>query len=222
MIYSRNSFAIEKAGGLPVLIPSGLETATLRQIYERLDGVLVPGGGDINPEQYREEKHPLTAGIDDYRDAAESQVIRWAVDDDRPVMGICRGNQMINVALGGTLIQDVASETSTPIRHDHKAHETPLAHHAHPITLNPQSLLANILGTSETEVNSLHHQAVDQIAPGMKAVAWGPDGIVEALEMPGKRFVLSVQWHPENLIDDDPAMLELFRAFVAACETVRA
>ena len=222
MIYSRNSFAIEKAGGLPVLIPSGLETATLRQIYERLDGVLVPGGGDINPKQYGEAQHPLTAGIDDYRDAAESQVIRWAVDDDRPVMGICRGNQMINVALGGTLIQDVPSETATPITHNNKASDTPLVHHAHPVTLNPQSLLANILGAPEVEVNSLHHQAVDHIAPGMKAVAWGPDGLVEALEMPNKRFVLSVQWHPENLVDDDPAMLELFRAFVAACETVRA
>lgn len=222
MIYSRNSFAIEKAGGLPVLIPAGLETATLRQIYERLDGVLVPGGGDINPQQYGAAQHPLTAGIDDYRDAIESQVIRWAVEDDRPVLGICRGNQMVNVALGGTLIQDVPSETATPITHNHKAGATPLVHHAHPVTVNPQSLLANILGAPETEVNSLHHQAVDQIAPGLKAVAWGPDGIVEALEMPGKRFVLSVQWHPENLVDDDPAMLNLFKTFVAACETVRA
>lgn len=222
MVYSRNAFAIEKAGGLPVLIPSGLDMATLRQIYERLDGVLVPGGGDINPAQYGAAQHPLTAGIDDYRDAAESQIIRWAVSDDRPVLGICRGNQMVNVALGGTLIQDVPSETATPIIHNHKPADTPLVHHAHPVTLNPQSQLAHILGVPEIEVNSLHHQAVDHIAAGMKAVAWGPDGIVEALEMPDKRFVLSVQWHPENLIDDDPAMLALFRAFVAACEPVRA
>jgi putative glutamine amidotransferase len=222
MVYSRNAFAIEKAGGLPVLIPSGLEADTLRQIYERLDGVLVPGGGDINPAQYGAVPHPATAGIDDYRDAAEGQVIRWAVEDDRPVLGICRGNQMINVALGGTLIQDVPSQTGTPITHNHKAGDTPLVHHAHPITLDPHSRLANILGAPEVNVNSLHHQAVDQTAPGMKAVAWGPDGLIEALEMPDKRFVLSVQWHPENLIDDDPAMLALFRAFVAACETVRA
>jgi putative glutamine amidotransferase len=221
MVYSRNAFAIERAGGLPVLIPSGLQQATLRQIYERLDGILVPGGGDINPAQYGAPAHALTTGIDLARDKAESQVIRWAVADNRPVFGICRGNQMINVALGGTLIQDVPSETGTLIRHDYRPTEIPLMHDAHIVTLDPDSRLAHILGAAEVPVNSLHHQAVDQVAPGMQVVARGSDGIIEALEMPNKRFVLSVQWHPENLIDD-PAMLALFEAFVAACEPVRA
>lgn len=221
MIYSRNAFAIERAGGLPVLIPSGLEAATLRRIYERVDGVLVPGGGDINPAQYGAAQHPKTAGIDNRRDAAESAVIRWAVEDDRPLFGICRGNQMINVALGGTLVQDVESETGAAIRHNHHPGDIPLDHRAHTITIDPDSRLSGILGTRELAVNSLHHQAVDQVAPGMTVAAQGPDGVIEALEMPDKRFVLSVQWHPENLIDD-PTMLALFKAFVAAAETVRA
>ncbi|MBZ0303124.1 MAG: gamma-glutamyl-gamma-aminobutyrate hydrolase family protein [Anaerolineae bacterium] len=221
MVYSRNAFAIEQAGGLPLLIPSGLRTDTLRQIYEHVDGILVPGGGDINPAQYGEAAHPKTAGIDDLRDAAEAQVIRWAVEDDRPVLGICRGNQMVNVALGGTLIQDVPSETDTPIRHNYRASETPLDFRAHAITVKPHSRLAQILQTQELDVNSLHHQAVDLVAPGLEVAARGPDQLVEALEMPGKRFVLSVQWHPENLTDD-PTMLALFQAFVAAAETIRA
>src|SRR5690606_41517495 len=106
MIYSRNAFAIERAGGLPVLIPSGLEAATLRRLYERVDGVLVPGGGDINPAQYGAAQHPKTAGIDNLRDAAESAVIRRAVEDERPLLRVPRGNQLIDVALGGTLLQD--------------------------------------------------------------------------------------------------------------------
>ncbi len=221
MAYSRNAFAIEKAGGLPVLIPSGLETHTLRQIYERLDGILVPGGGDINPNQYGATSHPKTAGIDDIRDAAETQVVRWAVADDLPVLGICRGNQLLNVALGGTLIQDVPSLVDTPIRHNYQPSEVALGYRAHPVALDPESRLAHILGTATLDVNSLHHQAVESVAPGMCVVGHSPDGVVEALEMPDKRFVLSVQWHPENLTDD-PAMLAIFEAFVTACETVRA
>lgn len=221
MVYSRNAFAIERAGGLPVLIPSGLQPDTLRQIYERLDGVLVPGGGDINPARYQATPHPKTAGIDDYRDAAETQIIRWAVADDRPVMGICRGNQMINVALGGTLIQDVPSLVDTPIKHNYWPDDIPFDHRAHPVQIAADSRLAQVVGGTELHVNSLHHQAVDQVAPGMKVAARGPDNLIEALEMPDKRFVLSVQWHPENLVDD-PVMLNLFRSFVAAAETIRA
>ncbi len=221
MVYSRNAFAIERAGGLPLLIPSGLQTDTLRQLYQRLDGILVPGGGDISPAQYNAAPHPKTTGIDPARDTAETTLIRWAVADNRPVFGICRGNQMINVALGGTLIQDVPSGVNTTIRHDYHPTETPLVHHAHSIAVNPSSRLAQILGRTELDVNSLHHQAVEHPAPGMSVAAEGPDGVIEALEMREKRFVLSVQWHPENLIDD-PTMLALFQAFVAACEPVRA
>lgn len=221
MVYSRNAFAVEKAGGLPVMIPSGLETPTLRQIYERLDGVLIPGGGDINPAQYGATAHPRTAGIDDIRDAAETQVVRWAVTDDVPVLGICRGNQLINVALGGTLIQDVPSLVDTPIRHNYQPSEVALGYRPHSVILDPESKLAQILGTDTLEVNSLHHQAVERVASGVRVAGHSPDGVVEALEMPDKRFVLSVQWHPENLVED-PTMLALFQAFVSACETVRA
>ena len=221
MAYSRNAYAIERAGGLPVLIPSGVTSETLRQLYERVDGVLMPGGGDVNPALYDRSLHPKTAGIDDLRDSAETQLIRWAADDNRPLLGICRGNQMLNVALGGTLVQDIGSETDTPFKHNYKPPEIPLGFRAHHVTIAPESRLAKIVGTTELEVNSLHHQAVDQPAPGMRISACGPDGIIEGLEMPGKLFALSVQWHPENLTED-PVMLRLFEAFVHACATARA
>jgi putative glutamine amidotransferase len=214
--YGRNALAIERAGGLPVLIPSGLDIATLRAIYDRVDAVMVPGGGDVNPERYNAARHTSVYRVDDARDQSEIQVVRWSVEDNRPLFGICRGNQLINIALGGTLVQDIPSLVDTPIKHDYPQPEIPHTHRAHNITIDADSRLAQIMGTTTLTVNSLHHQAIEQPAPTVKITAYAPDGVIEALEIPGLHFALSVQWHPEDMIEDDPAMQQLFNAFVQA------
>ena len=205
--------AVADAGGLPVLIPISIDDEALRGIYERLDAVLLPGGGDMRPNIYGAEMNPLTDNIDDARDHVEVNLTRWAVNDDLPVLGICRGHQVVNVALGGTLIQDVPSEIGTDISHNVTV---PRNSRPHEVNIDPGSRLANILGTTKIAVNSLHHQSVGVAAPDACVTAYSPDGVVEALEMPQKKFVLSVQWHPEDLYRDDPAMKRLFKAFVEA------
>jgi len=205
--------AVEEAGGLPVLIPISIGDEALRDIYERLDGVLLPGGGDMRPNIYGAEMNPLTDNIDDARDHIEVNLTRWAFNDDVPVLGICRGHQVVNVALGGTLIQDVPSEIGTDIAHNVTV---PRNSRPHEVSIDPDSRLANILGTTHIAVNSLHHQSVGEAAPDACITAYSPDGVVEAIEVPNKKFVLSVQWHPEDLYRDDPAMKRLFKAFVEA------
>jgi len=157
--------------------------------------------------------NPLTDSIDDARDHVEVELTRWAVGDDIPVFGICRGHQVVNVALGGTLIQDVPSLIGTDITHNTTVSRISRPHE---VNIDPSSRLANILGTTIIAVNSLHHQSVAVAAPDTCVTAYSPDGVVEALEMPHKKFVLSVQWHPEDLYRDDPAMKRLFKAFVEA------
>lgn len=205
--------AVEEAGGLPVLVPISIGDEALREIYERLDGLLLPGGGDIRPNIYGADMHPLTDNIDDARDRVELNITRWAVGDDIPVLGICRGHQVLNVALGGTLIQDVPSEIGVDISHNVTV---PRNSRPHEVNIDPGSRLAAILGTNQIAVNSLHHQSVGEAAPDACITAYSPDGVVEAIEVPNKKFVLSVQWHPEDLYRDDPAMKRLFKAFVEA------
>ena len=217
-IYTPNAKAIERAGGLPVAIPASLATDTLRCLYERVDAILLPGGGDIDPVHYKADPHPKTDRLDHPRDITELTLARWSYEDNRPVFGICRGHQVLNVALGGTLIQDIPSQVETDLQHM-LSRRLPRNREAHTVTIHPSSLLEHIIGSRETTVNSWHHQSVDQPSPSTQITALSPDGVIEALESPKKRFVLSVQWHPEDMIDDNPAMLRLFEAFVeAACE----
>lgn len=213
--YDGNVVAIEQAGGLPVLIPSTLQGDTLRTIYERLDGVLLPGGGDVDPQIYHAQQHAKTILIDRQRDESEMQMTRWAVAEKLPVLGICRGHQVFNVALGGTLIQDIPSAISTDLRHDILDHE-PRSLRLHHVDITPHSKLAQVLGTTRAVVNSLHHQSIEQIADGVQITAYAPDGIIEAVEVPEHPFALTVQWHPEDMIEDDETMRRLFRAFVEA------
>lgn len=217
--YARNAEAIAAAGGLPVYVPTGLDEPTLRQLYERLDGVLLPGGPDVDPAEYGEATHPLTVHIDHARDALELTLTRWAVADDRPLFGICRGHQVINVALGGTLVQDIPSQVNTTYTHD-IPDAMPRSTRIHAVDIEPGSRLAAILGTTHVEVNSLHHQSVAQAAPNARITAHAPDGVTEAIEVPDRRFALSVQWHPEDLVDEGDevgaAMRHLFESFVEA------
>jgi putative glutamine amidotransferase len=214
--FGPNAYAIERAGGLPVLIPSGLDGETLRSIYERMDAIFVPGGGDVNPDRYGAERHPLTDRIDDKRDTAEITIIRWSVEDDKPLFGVCRGNQVINVALGGTLTQDIPSQIQTILSHSVRPPGIPYPDRGHAVNIEPHTRLAEIIGsTINVPVNTLHHQSVERIAPGLVVTAHAPDGVIEALEMPDKNFVLSVQWHPEIMFED-ATMQALFKAFVDA------
>lgn len=212
--YAPNAAAIERSGGLPVLIPSTLDTETLRAIFDRLDGLLIPGGGDINPDRYHAPKGEKLLDVDDLRDKMELAMARWAVAEDRPVMGICRGIQVMNVALGGTLVQDIPTQLQTPLRHDIHSHEEPRSTILHEVSLTEGSRLASILGEKQIAVNSLHHQALADLAPQLRVAALAPDGIVEGVEVPDRTFAVAVQWHPEDLIDHDQRMQRLFDALV--------
>ena len=214
-VYAPNAQAIARAGGLPVFIPTGLDESTLRALYERLDAVLLPGGPDVDPSYYGAIRHPMTIEIDDPRDELELTVARWALRDDLPTFGICRGHQVLNVALGGTLVQDIPSEVETEINHS-LPDGLPRTTRTHEVSIDNHSRLAQIMGTSQIQVNSLHHQSVEKAAPGVNVTAYAPDGVVEALEVPDHHFYLSVQWHPEDLYDGDEAMMRLFTAFVQA------
>jgi len=213
--YARNAWAIADAGGLPVYIPTGLTEDALRELYERLDAVLLPGGPDVDPEYYGAARHPETKIIDDARDTLELTLARWTLADDRPLFGICRGHQVMNVAFGGTLIQDIPSEVETDLPHETPS-TLPRATIRHDVAIAPESRLASILGTTHVGVNSLHHQSVERPAPGVLVTGYSPDGVVESLEVPDKRFVLSVQWHPEDLYPNDEGMKRLFESFIDA------
>lgn len=211
--YAPNAFAVGRAGGLPILVPAGLQPAAVRALYDRLDGLLIPGGGDVNPARYNAPVHPATAGIDDERDALEISMAQWAAADDRPLLGICRGHQLAHVALGGALVQDIASQVTTDIQHDNRVERPRDLIHA--VSVAVDSRLADVLGGTTCAVNSLHHQAVARPAPGMRVVGSAPDGVIEASELAGHRYFITVQWHPEDLVAD-PAMLRLFEGLVEA------
>lgn len=215
--YEANVNALERAGALPVLIPSTLSDEALRGIYDRLDGVLLPGGGDIDPKYWNEALHPTVYDIEPARDHTEITLARWAVEDDRPLFGICRGHQVFNVALGGSLIQDIPSLVENPLAHAN-FRPAPRDLLSHSVSVLPGSRLASIVGNeANLPVNSIHHQSVRDVpnAAGVVVTAESPDGIIEATEIPGKRFALSVQWHPEDLTADEQ-MFNLFCAFVQA------
>ena len=207
--------AVSQASGLPVLIPLSLDDDDFLALYVRVQAVLLPGGGDLDPSLYAATSHPATNGIDPDRDRVELQLTRQAVADRKPFFGICRGAQVFNVALGGTLYQDLPSERPGDVRHSHPFPEFPREYIAHPVKVEEESRLARLLGAPIVSVNSRHHQAVKDVAPGLHVVARAPDGVIEALELPAHPFALAVQWHPENL-QHQPEMRALFEKFIEA------
>ena len=212
--------ALTQAGACPVLIPNALSLASIDELLPRLDGVLFTGGGDIEGSYYQEQAHPKVRGVEPDRDRLEINLLKRVVHDGKPFLGICRGLQLINVGLGGTLYADIADQVAGAAKHDYYS-DWKRDHLAHPVAVDEDSRLAGILGGGEVEVNSLHHQAVRQLAPGLVSTASSPDGIVEALELPDHPFGLAVQWHPEWLTAYAP-MRALFSAFTeAATEKVQ-
>src|SRR5262245_52408224 len=216
--------AVVAAGGTPWLIPLLAEEVALREIHERLDGLLLAGGSDVDPGSYGEERRPTCGRSDCSRDRVELTLIRWALQARTPIFAICRGMQILNAALGGTLFQDLTSERPEGIRHNHYAPAEGLQRDSlvHAVRVNRGSRLADILGSELVDVNSLHHQGIKALARGLRRTACASDGLIEAVEGIDDGFLIGVQWHPEELADRHEPHKQLFRAFIAAAGRRRA
>ena len=209
--------ALVAAGCAPVLIPLLDDDDRLRAIYERLDGIVFAGGVDVAPSEYGEEPIDNLNVVEAPRDRTELTLARWAFADDLPTLGICRGQQVLNVALGGSLWQDLQHQGVTPVDHsdeDGRA-RTALMHR---VRLDPDSRLAQLIDETDIDVNSLHHQAVKTVAPNLKVTGTSEDGVIESLESDHRRFLIAVQWHPEE-IDDLLWVQRLFAGFVRAASS---
>jgi putative glutamine amidotransferase len=213
-LYRKYVAAVERAGGVAVGLPA--QPDAVADLLPILDGLLLSGGGDVDPDLFGQDRHPKTRQIDRQRDDFELALVREWVRADRPLLAICRGIQVLNVALGGSLIQDIADQVAHPLIHQRAEGEA-----RHPIRVQPNSRLASLLGDDRLEVNSYHHQAVQDLAPALEAVAWAADGITEGVEMPSARFVIGVQWHPELMFASDARQLQLFVGLVQASESWR-
>ena len=217
-IYIPESYvqAVANAGGAPLVVPLGLTADLLNEILPRLDGVLFSGGGDMHPDRYGSQMHPLVSSVDPDRDRVELYAFQEVIQQKTPFLGICRGFQVINVAMGGTLYEDILDQHPDSL--DHRSQKgQPRNFLAHQVRIEPDSLLAQILGQSSVPVNSLHHQGVRQLAPRLAATARASDGIIEAFELAEYPFGLAVQWHPECLQEHE-SMRRLFQAFIQASQ----
>jgi putative glutamine amidotransferase len=210
--------AVQEAGGIPLLLTAQLDRRALDTLWSRLDGILLTGGGDVDPMRFGEAPHPTVAEVSDARDRLEIEVVERAIDQRRPLLAICRGIQILNVALGGSLYQDIASDTGSTIAH---SQTEPRRQPTHAVkVMREGTRLGETLGAPEIEVNSLHHQAIKRLGRGLREVAWAPDGIIEGVEASDPApLVLGVQWHPEELVADHPAARNLFRTLIAAAES---
>jgi len=207
---------LTNAGAVPWLIPL-IDDATLRDIYESLDGVFLPGGADIDPVSYGRDPHATCDKTDRERDRVELALARWAIADGKPVLGVCRGMQIINLAAGGTLYQDIAEQMAGSIKHDYFPFGGSNLRRdflAHEVEVAPDSRLANVFGRGALKVNSMHHQGVRDIGAGLVVTATAPDGLVEGVESSDDRYVVGVQWHPEALTDSQEQAKRLFVEFV--------
>jgi putative glutamine amidotransferase len=206
---------LENLGALPVMIPLQMSEETLHGIFERLDGLFLPGGEDIDPSHYHQERHPQLGAPDKERDRTELLLTTWAIVAGMPLLGVCRGVQVINVVCGGTLYQDIHTIRPDLEKHDYFPPNFERYRVSHQVTIEPDSRLARSLGTMH-EVNSMHHQGIDRLGKGLRVVARAEDGLPEAVEMPPLPFVVGVQWHPEELAKTDQHSNSLFYDFIHA------
>jgi putative glutamine amidotransferase len=209
--------AVQLGAGAPLIIPPYLEPDLLRGAFDGLDGLILSGGGDIHPASFGETDRGLLWQVDERRDQVELSLARWALKEKLPVLAICRGIQTLNVAAGGTLIQDIPTQTSSTLSHSCVAGR-PLPTVAHTVSVDPDSRLADLIGPGEVGVNSAHHQAVKDVGDELIVVARAPDGIIEALEAPDHPFCVAVQWHPEAMVESAPAMRSLFDGLIKATQ----
>ena len=207
--------AITAAGGIPVLIPMGLSEDDLQLLSDRLDAIMLPGGGDLDPVTYNGRSNGKIAGIDRERDRTEIYMAQAAVKTNKPILAICRGLQVLNVALGGSLWEDISSQIPGALNHD-LPDSMPRNFLSHTVDVSPGSRLSRLTGYETGKVNSIHHQSIRRIAADLTVTATAPDDVIEAVEIDGHPFALGVQWHPENLIHDNTAMLSIFEGLVRA------
>lgn len=202
--------AVQRAGGVPLLVPPVPEHA--RRYLDLVDGMILAGGGDMDPAHYGGEAHVTLYGIDAQRDGLELALARQIVQRRQPALAICRGMQVLNVALGGTLIEHLPAAVGEDVLHRAPAREpTP-----HAVRIKAGSVLARIAGATEFAPMSWHHQAIRATAPGLEVVATAPDGTIEAVELAGHPWLIAVQWHPELTAEREPSQQRLFDALVAA------
>jgi putative glutamine amidotransferase len=208
------SAAVEHAGGIPVVLPA-LPPGDVPALVERLDGLVLTGGGDVDPELHGRSRHESLANVDVRRDRFEIRLVHEARDVRLPVLAVCRGAQVVNVALGGDLVVDIPSEVSGAVPHRRREVGDPVATHA--VRLAPDSCLARLLGTTGVVVTSSHHQAARTVGSGLRAVGWSDDGVVEAVEHQDADWtLLAVQWHPELRDPDNEASWRPFEGVVDA------
>ena len=207
---------VREAGGVPLVLPP--VESEVRETLDVVAGLILPGGGDVDPAHYGGGHHEALYGISGERDHFELALARAALArTDLPVLCVCRGMQLVNVALGGDLVAHIPDRYGTRV-----AHRAPQLKPAqHPVRIDPASRLAGILGTSALDVQSIHHQAVGTLGAGLRAVAWAEDGVVEAMESEDHPFVVAVQWHPELDALSDPRPLRLFESFVERAAAFR-
>jgi putative glutamine amidotransferase len=217
LLHTANRFYVDsivRSGGVPVVlpvVPAGLAADALGGVT----GLVLTGGGDVDPARYGEAPDPTTAGVDQARDEWELALLAEALARRLPVLATCRGAQLANVALGGTLVQHVPAATGARHGWAESYGET-----VHAVHLDPGCRLAGVLGRTDIEVNSIHHQAVGTVGPGVRAVGWAPDGTIEAIEVDDHPELVAVQWHPE-LLEDDGVHQGLFRSLVDAARVYR-
>lgn len=207
--------AIEAAGGIPVVLPP--QEGNASRLSELVDGLLFSGGGDIDPAEYGDESvHHQTYGIHPGRDALEFGLLREAVDQGIPTLCICRGIQVLNVLLGGTLYQDIADQYNSKLQHQQQRDSIAKEEPGHTVDVEPESLLAAVYESTAIDVNSFHHQGIKEIGDGLRATATASDGIIEGLELPDHPWLLGVQWHPEMMFVVHTEHLKPFQGLVKA------
>lgn len=205
---------VEAAGGIGVMLPLTDDAAVLKELVAKMDGILLTGGNDVAPALYGEPKEPFCGENNPLRDRMETRLIELALQADKPVFGICRGLQILNAVLGGTLYQDLKIQTGTELCH---SMDKPYDRTVHEVTILPDTPLAELYGPGPLAVNSRHHQGIKTLAPALRAQATAPDGLIESVYLSGYRFVQAVQWHPEHRWQAAESQ-SILRAFVDACK----
>lgn len=204
--------AIELAGGEAVVLDYPMDEKTLPAVLDTLDGLILAGGPDVHPRYFGQEIDPNCGEICEDRDILELYLMKWAMERDVPVLGVCRGAQVINIALGGDIHQDLVHNQGLVHRQDASMR------YFHDVVFEGDSMLRRMVPSKRYPVNSYHHQAVRRVADGLVVTACAPDGVVEAFERPASRFLMGVQWHPESSYAADHLSREIFRAFMDACK----
>lgn len=205
--------SIENSNGIPLLLPYTNDEGVIDGYVELCDGFMFTGGADINPARYGEEKKPLCEDSHHLRDEFEFALFDKAIKTNKPILAICRGSQLINAALGGTLYQDIPTEVDTKIIH---RQTVPKTKPSHSVNIAPDTPLAKMIGKDTMSANSFHHQAVKKLAPGLKVMATADDGLIEAYCLDSERYLLAYQWHPERLCNADDDNKKIFDSFIDA------